>query len=138
MHETCLIITHDPGKRPVTGIEPGTFGLVDECSTTELTLLYILISLFLFHQLYFIWVTASQRHYEWFIDILRQVEAVDHSDLVETHIFITQFFQKFDLRTTMLVGSTKDYILEIRYTYTEVTLVIVLYVLRIICACVCI
>ena len=29
MHETCLIIIHDPG----------TFGLADECSTTELTLL---------------------------------------------------------------------------------------------------
>ena len=33
MDETCLIIIHDP--RP--GIELGTFGLVDECSTTELT-----------------------------------------------------------------------------------------------------
>ena len=32
MHATCLIIIHDPG------IEPGTFGLADECSTTELTL----------------------------------------------------------------------------------------------------
>ena len=32
MHETCLIIIHD-------GIEPGTFGLADECSTTEVTLL---------------------------------------------------------------------------------------------------
>ena len=35
MHETCLIIIRDS----VPGIEPGTFGLVDECSTTELTLL---------------------------------------------------------------------------------------------------
>ena len=39
MHETCLIIIHDPSMRQGPGIEPGTFGLVDECSTTELTLL---------------------------------------------------------------------------------------------------
>ena len=32
MHYTCLIIIHDPG------IKPGTFGLADECSTTELSL----------------------------------------------------------------------------------------------------
>ena len=38
MHEACLIIIHDPGP----GIEPGTFGLADECSTTELTLLLML------------------------------------------------------------------------------------------------
>ena len=37
MHETCLIIIHDPGMRP--GSESGTFGLADECSTTKLTLL---------------------------------------------------------------------------------------------------
>ena len=39
MHETCLIIIHDTGMRLGPGIEPGTFGLADECSTTELTLL---------------------------------------------------------------------------------------------------
>ena len=39
MHETCLIIIHDPG------IEPGTFGLADECSTTELTLLLMRVSI---------------------------------------------------------------------------------------------
>ena len=38
MHETCLIIIHDPGMRPGPGFEPGTFGLEDECSTNELTL----------------------------------------------------------------------------------------------------
>ena len=33
MHETCLIIIHETGMRPGPGIEPGTFGLTDECST---------------------------------------------------------------------------------------------------------
>jgi hypothetical protein len=37
------------------------------------------------------------------MDILRQVEDVDTSAIVETHIFITQMFSSFDLRTLMLV-----------------------------------
>ena len=40
MHETCLIIIHDPRYEIGPGIEPGTFGLAHECSTTELTLLH--------------------------------------------------------------------------------------------------
>ena len=34
----CLIIVHDPGMRPGPELNRGTLGLVDECSTTELTL----------------------------------------------------------------------------------------------------
>ena len=41
MHYTCLIIIHDSWYGTGPGIEPGTFGLADECSTTELTLLLI-------------------------------------------------------------------------------------------------
>jgi len=40
------------------------------------------------------------------VDIIREVEDKDKNDFVSVHIFITQFFQKFDLRTTMLVNST--------------------------------
>ncbi|CAL1297932.1 unnamed protein product [Larinioides sclopetarius] len=53
-------------------------------------------------KLYFIWVTRSQKQFEWMIDILREVEDNDRNGLVDTHIFITQFYEKFDLRTTML------------------------------------
>ncbi|PIK44178.1 dual oxidase 1 precursor [Apostichopus japonicus] len=53
-------------------------------------------------KVYFIWVTRTQKHFEWLTDIIRDVEEKDEKDLVSTHIFITQFFQKFDLRTTML------------------------------------
>ena len=35
-------------------------------------------------------------------DILRDVERKDVTNVLEMHIFITQFFHKFDLRTTML------------------------------------
>ncbi|XP_071487821.1 dual oxidase 2-like [Diadema antillarum] len=53
-------------------------------------------------KVYFLWVTRTQKHFEWLTDIIRDVEENDKNDLVSVHIFITQFFQKFDLRTTML------------------------------------
>ena len=55
-------------------------------------------------QMYFIWVTASQKQFEWLLDILRSVEDVDDKEIVQTHIFVTQLFHQFDLRTTMLVS----------------------------------
>ncbi|KAL1420960.1 hypothetical protein MTO96_004327 [Rhipicephalus appendiculatus] len=53
-------------------------------------------------KVYFIWVTRTQKHFEWMTDIIRQVEERDAKGLVSVHIFITQFYHKFDLRTTML------------------------------------
>ena len=61
----------------------------------------IYISLF---QVYFIWVTGSQRHFEWLLDILQEVEEIDEKGMVAIDIFITKFFQNFDLRTAMLVS----------------------------------
>ncbi|XP_078663035.1 dual oxidase 2-like [Branchiostoma floridae x Branchiostoma belcheri] len=52
--------------------------------------------------IYFLWVTRTQQQFEWLTDIIREVEEKDKNDLVSVHIFITQFYQKFDLRTTML------------------------------------
>ncbi|CAH1793523.1 unnamed protein product [Owenia fusiformis] len=53
-------------------------------------------------KVYFLWVTSSHHQFEWLIDILRQVEEIDKDNVVSIHCFITQFFHKFDLRTTML------------------------------------
>jgi len=53
-------------------------------------------------KVYFLWVTRTQKQFEWMTDIIRQVEEQDKNDLVSVHIFITQFKQKFDIRTTML------------------------------------
>ena len=53
-------------------------------------------------KVYFIWVTRTQHQFEWMADIIREVEEADTKNLVEVHIFITQFFDKFDLRTAML------------------------------------
>lgn len=55
-------------------------------------------------QIYFIWVTRTQRQFEWLADIIREVEEADGNNLVSVHIYITQLAEKFDLRTTMLVS----------------------------------
>lgn len=55
-------------------------------------------------KVYFVWICPSHRNFEWFIDVLRDVENKDVTNILEMHIFITQFFHKFDLRTTMLVS----------------------------------
>lgn len=55
-------------------------------------------------KVYFLWICPSHKHFEWFIDVLRDVERKDVTNVLEIHIFITQFFHKFDLRTTMLVS----------------------------------
>uniref|UniRef100_K7GB35 NAD(P)H oxidase (H2O2-forming) n=1 Tax=Pelodiscus sinensis TaxID=13735 RepID=K7GB35_PELSI len=56
-------------------------------------------------KIYFIWVTRTQRQFEWLADIIREVEENDRHDLVSVHIYITQLAEKFDLRTTMLVSA---------------------------------
>ena len=49
-------------------------------------------------------MTRNQKKFEWFTDTIREVEQADRKELVESHIFVTAFFDKFDLRTTMLVS----------------------------------
>ncbi|KAM4573654.1 dual oxidase 1 [Odontesthes bonariensis] len=53
-------------------------------------------------KVYFIWVTRTQRQFEWVSDIIREVEEMDIQELVSVHTYITQVAEKFDLRTTML------------------------------------
>lgn len=53
------------------------------------------------------WVTRTQKQFEWMTDIIRDVENVDSNQFMDTHIFVTQFKEKFDLRTTMLVSTIK-------------------------------
>ena len=54
-------------------------------------------------------MTRTQKHFEWLTDIIREVEENDQNDLVSVHIFVTQFYHKFDLRTTMLVSENNCY-----------------------------
>lgn len=53
-------------------------------------------------KVYFIWVTRTQKQFEWLVDIIRKLEASDINKIVTTHIFITQFYEKYDLRTILL------------------------------------
>lgn len=53
-------------------------------------------------KVYFIWVTRTQKSFEWLTDVIRDVEETDTQGVLDTHIFVTQFKQKYDLRTTML------------------------------------
>nr|XP_006628861.1 PREDICTED: dual oxidase 2-like [Lepisosteus oculatus] len=53
-------------------------------------------------KVYFIWVTRTQRQFEWVSEIIKEVEMNDTNNLVSVHIYITQLAEKFDLRTTML------------------------------------
>lgn len=53
-------------------------------------------------KVYFIWVTRTQRQFEWVSDIIRELEEMDTQELVSVHTYITQVAEKFDLRTTML------------------------------------
>ncbi|WP_411024991.1 hypothetical protein, partial [Salmonella sp. s54836] len=56
-----------------------------------------------------IWITRTQKQWEWFIDIIKQAEEADEKGILENHIYITAFFDKFDLRTTMLYVVERDF-----------------------------
>ncbi|KAM4036443.1 dual oxidase 1-like [Anomaloglossus baeobatrachus] len=53
-------------------------------------------------KIYFIWVTRTQRQFEWLTDIIKEVEENDNNNLLAVHIYITQLSEKFDFRTAML------------------------------------
>lgn len=60
-------------------------------------------------QVYFIWVSRTQKQFEWLVDILRDLERSDENKIVSSHIFITQFYKKFDLRTILLYICERHY-----------------------------
>ncbi|KAJ8926850.1 hypothetical protein NQ314_020701 [Rhamnusium bicolor] len=60
-------------------------------------------------KVYFIWVSRTQKQFEWLVDIIRDVETNDTKNFVSCHIFITQFYEKFDLRTIFLYICERHY-----------------------------
>ncbi|KAG5870630.1 hypothetical protein JTB14_023085 [Gonioctena quinquepunctata] len=60
-------------------------------------------------KVYFIWVSRTQKQFEWMVDIIREVENKDTKQFVSCHIFITQFYEKFDLRTILLYICERHY-----------------------------
>ncbi|XP_068222962.1 dual oxidase-like isoform X2 [Palaemon carinicauda] len=53
-------------------------------------------------KVYFLWITRSQKQFEWMTEILREVEEIDKNGIINSHTFITQFRSKYDLRTVVL------------------------------------
>lgn len=60
-------------------------------------------------KVYFLWICPSHKNFEWFVDVLKSVETYDTDGILEIHIFVTQFFHKFDLRTTVLYICEKHF-----------------------------
>ncbi|CAD5221006.1 unnamed protein product [Bursaphelenchus xylophilus] len=60
-------------------------------------------------KVYFLWICPTHKNFEWFVDVLKEVESLDRNNLLEIHVFVTQFFHKFDLRTTMLYICEKHF-----------------------------
>jgi dual oxidase len=56
-----------------------------------------------------LWICPTHKNFEWFVEVLKKVEQADTRNIIETHIFVTQFFHKFDLRTTMLYICEKHF-----------------------------
>lgn len=85
---------------------PAAFLFVHEAhSLNDLFLSFLSLTCVDSLKVYFIWVTRTQRQFEWVSDIIREVEEMDTQELVSVHTYITQVAEKFDLRTTMLVRS---------------------------------
>ncbi|XP_065166773.1 dual oxidase 2-like [Atheta coriaria] len=64
---------------------------------------------FIGKKVYFLWVSRSQKQFEWLVDLLREIEEQDKHDVINPHIYITEFYEKYDLRTTLLYIFEKHY-----------------------------
>ncbi|KAJ3411720.1 Dual oxidase 1 [Chytridiales sp. JEL 0842] len=60
-------------------------------------------------KIYFIWTTKSQRSYEWMVDLLASLENSPLGEILEAHVFITELPAKYDLRTTMLYLTERQF-----------------------------
>lgn len=60
-------------------------------------------------KVYFIWVSRTQYQFEWLMDTIKDYEKEDRNRVVNTHIFITQLYQNFDLRTVLLYICERHY-----------------------------
>lgn len=54
-------------------------------------------------KVYIIWVTSSQYQSEWILDMFKECEENDVKNILDIKIFITQFYDQYDLRTSFLV-----------------------------------
>ncbi|KAL3119527.1 hypothetical protein niasHT_010113 [Heterodera trifolii] len=48
----------------------------------------------LWSAVYFLWVCPAHKNFEWFVDVLKEVERHNQDGILEIHIFVTQMFNK--------------------------------------------
>ncbi|XP_050314845.1 dual oxidase 1-like isoform X2 [Anthonomus grandis grandis] len=52
-------------------------------------------------KIYFVWTTDSQKYFEYIDDLLWKIEEMDQGGLFNTHLFITEAYEHFNLRSIM-------------------------------------
>ncbi|KAJ3213002.1 Dual oxidase 1 [Entophlyctis luteolus] len=60
-------------------------------------------------KVYFYWITRSQRGYEWMTELLADMESSAVGKLLECHVFITEVPSQFDLSTTLLYITERQF-----------------------------
>jgi predicted ferric reductase len=45
-------------------------------------------------KVYFFWICPSHKNFEWFVDVLKEVEKLDRDKILEIHVFVTQVISK--------------------------------------------
>ncbi|KAF7270827.1 hypothetical protein GWI33_016234 [Rhynchophorus ferrugineus] len=52
-------------------------------------------------KVYLIWTSDTHKQFEWLVDLIHETEHNDPNGLFSCHIFITELYEKFDLRTIL-------------------------------------
>jgi len=91
-YEVVILVGGGIGVTPFASIMKD---LVQRCNTQTSTMSKV-------KKVYFIWASRTQKQFEWLLDIIGKCEKEDKEGILDTHIFITRFFDKSDLRTTIL------------------------------------
>ena len=60
--------------------------------------------------IHFIWVTRTQKEYEWMVELIREVQDVIPDDVLTVDIFITQGKKNFDLRTSLMFMFERNHV----------------------------
>jgi dual oxidase len=53
-------------------------------------------------RIFFIWVTRTQKEYEWMVELLKEVQEEIPSEVLSVYIYITQGKKQYDVRTALM------------------------------------
>ncbi|EGD74730.1 dual oxidase 2 short isoform [Salpingoeca rosetta] len=60
--------------------------------------------------IHFIWVTRTQKEYEWMVELIREVQAEIPDDVLTVDVYITQGKRDYDLRTSLMFMFERNHI----------------------------